>query len=174
MRNKKLMIIPMLLVCTLALIGFVYAHWSKTLYINGNVETGNFSVGFTPTLIISDNEFEKDVGTVTASLIDLDGDGVYDKIEVTIGNAYPCYEAYIDCYIKNYGTIPVKIQSIIVNAPSQLTVEINWFIYPSMQIDPGDEVMAEIYVHVLQEASQGSTYTFTGTINAIQWNEYAS
>jgi hypothetical protein len=174
MLGKKLMVVPVLVISALVLTGFVYAHWSQTLYIEGGIATGNFSVGFAPPLIISDNEIDKDVGTAEASLIDLDKDGVYDKIEVTIGNAYPCYEAYVDVYIHNYGTIPAIIQDITVNAPPELTVEINWFIYEGMQIDPGDEVMAEIYVHVLQEASQSTTYTFTGTINAIQWNEYAS
>jgi len=172
MKIRKLSIVTAMLLSAFVLAGFVYAHWSKIVTIEGTIETGTYNVGFGPTLIISDNEFEKDVGNVTAGLIDIDNDGVYDEINVTIDNAYPCYEAYIDCFIHNYGSIPAKIQDITVNAPSELTVEINWFIYEGMQIDPEDEVMAEISVHVEQSADQGSTYTFTGTIDTIQWNEY--
>jgi len=172
MKIRKISIIIAMLLSAFALVGFTYAHWSKTVTIEGTIETGTYNVGFTPTLIISDNELERDVGKVEAELIDLDDDGVYDKIEVTIENAYPCYEAYIDCFIHNYGTVPAIIQDITVDAPTELTVEIDWFIYPGMQIDPGDEVMAEIYVHVEETANPDSTYTFTGTIDTIQWNEY--
>lgn len=173
MKNGKVIgVISTLMLVMVATTGVAFALWSKTLLISGQTQTGKLNVGFEPPVIISDNEIDKDVGETTASLVDLDGDGVYDKIVVTINNAYPSYEAYIDCKIKNYGTIPAIIQSIDVNAPPELTVEINWFIYPGMQLDPGDETIAEIYVHVLQAASQGSTYTFTGTIDFIQWNEY--
>jgi hypothetical protein len=176
MKNGRVLFaISVLIVAAMVTVGLAYALWSKTLLINGQTQTGKLNVGF-ESFIISDNEASlpepKDVGQTTAELIDLDGDGVYDKIVVTITNAYPSYEAYVDCIIKNYGTIPAIIQDINVNAPPELTVEINWFIYEGMQIDPGDGVMAEIYVHVLQGASQSSTYTFTGTIDFIQWNEY--
>lgn len=172
MTSRKVLVTIIFLILALLLIGFAYALWDKTLHIHGSTDTGIFQMGFSPTIIVSDNEFDKDVATTTVSLVDLDGDGIYDKIEVTIDNAYPSYEVWIDCFIRNYGTIPAKIQDIIVSAPSELYVEVNWFIYPGMQIDPEDEVMAEIYVHVEQMASQGSTYSFSGILDVVQWNEY--
>ena len=58
MQNKKLMVIPMLLVFALVLTGFAYAHWEKIITINGTVKTGNMCAEFVQGSLIQKDPFD--------------------------------------------------------------------------------------------------------------------
>jgi len=54
---RKLSVICLLLTLCLAVIGVGYASWSKNLYIQGTVSTGDVDIDFvSSTVVISDNE----------------------------------------------------------------------------------------------------------------------
>ena len=46
MKNKKLAAIPLLIAIALSVFGFVYAHWSDMVYIEGTVEMGSLTLAF--------------------------------------------------------------------------------------------------------------------------------
>jgi predicted ribosomally synthesized peptide with SipW-like signal peptide len=104
MKSKMAALFASLLIA-LAVVGFTYAWWTETLTISGTISTGNLNVEFTD-VTCKDNEGTLDVGTCSASATGK------QKVTVTMGNAYPCYECDVDFMIHNTGTIPAKIMSI--------------------------------------------------------------
>jgi hypothetical protein len=219
--NKKLTAIFATMLIALCLAGVSYAMWSKTLYIDGTVKTGEVDVEFlvdpyyeytgltykyydgswdktgendpdwfhgsqgpdygTNTLggpVGTTARLDKDVGKTSYTLVDTDGDGDIDKIEVTVTNAYPGYVGGITYRIHNCGTIPVKYKITVDTADPELSV---------CTIDPGEGKQLEpcefqkIGTGVVvayeadwgYDAAEGATYHFTIAYEAVQWNEYS-
>lgn len=125
-------VIFMVLIIGLATMGVGYASWSQTLYINGEVHTGTFSIGFThaesddpaeeecnpgeigdPDRI--DPGYGKNVAGCWVELLDPKGthgdDIIYEKIRVVVCNAYPSYTNTIDFSLDNGGSIPAIVGS---------------------------------------------------------------
>jgi hypothetical protein len=170
MKTKMVGMFAVLMIALMA-IGFAYGLWSKTLYINGTVNTGSVNAEFA-NVVCSDTGvdpgYDKDVASCNVVLSD-------DKqtMTVTISNAYPCYSCKITYNVVNTGTIPVKIQSITVTNPNsdKLTVTVTG-IAKGDQIDAGESKAGDLEIHVEQAAAQGATYTFSVEIYLVQWNEY--
>lgn len=172
---RRAMSLFAVLIIALMLVGVSYALWSKTLNVSGTAEMGYVKAGFTTQLTCGDNEAymrePKDVGTTTATPIDLDGDGIYDKIGVLINNAYPGYEGFVSFVVKNYGSVPIKCKINMVSIPSSSEVSI-WFTnLEGERIDPGAENTAMVKFAVNQPAAQNHAYNFEIYIVAMQWNE---
>jgi len=138
---------------------------------------------------------DKDIGCTTVVMED------EDTISVTLDSVYPCYFNEISSHIHNCGTIPVKIAPAILSYPDPANpgetievelefgkiayiagddqyggisnvIEIKWLEPSGVQLHPCVEWELSWYIHILQPAKQGSQYTFTITIEGIQWNEY--
>lgn len=114
---------------------------------------------------------DKDVGKCTV-VIDADP----QVLIVTLSNAYPSYGNTIWYEIENTGSIPVKVQDLSID-PDNFTLDVEvevWFtdVHVGLQIDPGEVVQGDLVVHVLQDADEDATYTFTAEIYLVQWNEY--
>ena len=64
--------------------------------------------------------YDKNVASIDCELVDSDeaSDGE-ETIEITVKNAYPCYYGSIAFDIDNVGTIPVKVESIILTEVSK-------------------------------------------------------
>lgn len=127
--------------------------------------------------------YDKDVARCDAAITDDP-----NKATVTKRNVYPSYHCTAWFDIVNDGTIPVKVAAATINGkplqpgaptPFDLSgdglpdVEIE---VPDLelckQIDPGDEPMQlEVRQHVLQEAPQGASLTYTLEVQLNQWNE---
>jgi len=113
---------------------------------------------------------------------------------VTLHNTYPSNFNMVSVYVRNVGTIPVMIQKteVLVNDVVIATIvragtykgldmdndgvfelEISYGDSFGNQLEPGGSP-AEIsyWIHTLQAADQGATYTFTFKIYAVQYNEY--
>ena len=148
--------------------GYVYS-WDGSA---ANLISGPMGVGVQVLYVGTEcypYEEVKDVGNAWCEILD---DG--KTILVTVENGYPCYEATMWYTIANVGTVPVHIQDIVVDNPNPITVEVTG-IAPGTQIHPISEpgvvpTPGDLHIHVLQEAEQGAWYTFTVTINAVQWN----
>lgn len=116
-----------LLIVALSVVGFAYAHWSETIKINGVVEMGSLTIGFTR--IVADWDKEdwleyyglptKEVGTVMCTLDDEytdvhTGKTVFKKLHCVLGNAYGTYWAINKFTTDNAGTVALVIKAITI------------------------------------------------------------
>ena len=182
-RKIGIMALSFVFVATIMLGAF--AMWSETLRINATIKTGTVAVAFDeyscgdvgpdPQSGAPFNNSEgKDVAKcyVSDEIIE---DGNVVKLNVTIVNAYPGYEAQIKMSIKNVGTIPVKLYSQNISGVNttalsvSLTHEGN-----TTQIHPGSTQTYLLTIDVLQQASENTTYTFEVTLVFAQWNEVST
>ena len=170
MKTKTVAIFATLMIALMA-VGFAYAMWDKTLFINGTVNTGEVNAYFTTAVSNDppgtiDPGYDKDVGCteVTGELT--------QTLTVTVTNGYPCYSSRIDYTIDNIGSIPVKVQSFTVTVPPAAVTVTVTEIAVGTQIDAGDSVPGSIVIHVEQTADENAQYTFSVEIYLVQWNEY--
>ena len=165
----KIGLLFLVLALALAAVGVGYAMWDKPLYIDGPVNTGEVNmeiISIAPDDVGIDPGYDKDVANTTAVIDPKDN----QRAIVTITNGYPCYTVFVHFTAHNNGTIPVKLQDIIVTAPPEITVE-GWNGIGE-QIDPCVNADNTIKVHVEQSADELATYTFTVEFYYVQWNEY--
>ena len=135
MENKKIAAIMLIIAITLSAVGIVYAHWSDTATINGNIQMGTLTLAFTtaespvateyyhnpvpgglPEWILGEAE-GKDVGSCSANYRDLitdvhTGKPGYKTLNITIDNAYPQYAVHTTFISHNIGTVPLFIYGV--------------------------------------------------------------
>ncbi|MGF3585339.1 MAG: hypothetical protein ACQXXD_06450 [Thermoplasmatota archaeon] len=110
----------------------------------------------------ADNEFDddvedpKDVGNVTAWIVEC-GRGIV----VSIVNAYPLYEAYVNFTIKNKGSKPIHIDEVFVEDydTTALTIDVSGAT-ACIWISPGETLNGGLTVEILQAAKQNWEYSF--------------
>ena len=171
------------LILALSMSGIAYAHWSEVLTITGVVETGEVCLEFTDVYVEIDQD--KEVASVEYDLIDTDGDGSYDKLELDLLNTYPCCWIYIEIDIHNCGSIPVHLTdwgfTSVVDPDGLLPFidECYWVDGPDgfpPQIHPCETITIYKYIHIMQEDGAGNTcpedaeLTYTYELDFIQWN----
>lgn len=198
MRNIRLAVLPMLVMLGLLATGFAYAHWSQTLYIEGSVATGSPDWEFTwtsstdpgpPNFVLDDHcsdnfkdrwTGDKDVGYTTAKINEENN----HIVEVTLNNVYPSYCVTVAVYAHNCGTIPLKIEKVIIdeneitttskvrldlNSDELFDIEIWWRDGFGVQTEPCEDFPEiSFWIHILQDAPQSATLNFTIEIVAVQ------
>jgi predicted ribosomally synthesized peptide with SipW-like signal peptide len=131
---KKIILIGLALVLALGTLGVGYAAWTDTVTISGPVTTGVLSweyydpfnpngppkvsdddSGPDPVAPPGSNEEGKDVAWKEFSFSDSDGDGDLDVFHITVNNAYPWYTNHISFWLHNNGTIPLKVDYVIIS-----------------------------------------------------------
>jgi hypothetical protein len=240
---KKIWLVVLAVILAMGALGVGYAHWSKTLEIEGTAKTAVFKVGFTR--ILADWDVEdynawlraqglpapepKDVGNTVCKLVEEITEPpsvpatkvVYQRLICTITNSYPCYWGINKFTIDNAGTMPAHCTGLTMNPGAGLVIsariigpdgnligwELNdaadptkpilnvwlykeppdygpgWEIQPPTefpveyphslicnQIEPCDQLLTELWVHVKQPAKQGHTYTFSIDVEYGQFN----
>ena len=161
------MLLSMVLVLCLAVAGIGYAHWTKTLYVDGTVETGTFGVEWSQ-YDATDNEDLKDVGKASCYIIG-------NTVHLEILNAYPSYTATFNLDIHCTGSVPAHINSVDVVGGPFLDVQVIG-IQECMQLHYCDEIPVTVIIHVLQEDAAGALcpqdalLTCSATIVADQFN----
>lgn len=192
----------MVLMLGLLMGGLAYANWSETLYISGSVATGDLDWEFTEALISDTTGYDyhcrdnfevpiprfwmgdKDVGSSSIEITDP------HTIAITLTNVYPCYFTMASVYAQNTGTIPLIIDNVIIDGnllrshptyPIQMDldgdglddIEIWWKDGFGTQLEPGDDSPEmSFWIHILQDAPQGETLSFTISLVGVQWNKY--
>lgn len=192
---KKIITLFLIPMIALSIIGTSYALWSKTITLSGTVYTGKVDKEFTEIYcfevsVPGGGEFEgKDVGKCTAWIDANDPEIAWFKIE----NGYPSYRVKVDWSQKNTGTIPIKVNDVILKvydkngneidtktctglpckiAGSTHPIELDYQNSFGLQLDPGASEDNALFVHVNQPAEQKSTYTVSLKERTVQWNEY--
>lgn len=181
---RKLSVICLLLTLCLAVIGVGYASWSKNLYIQGTVSTGDVDIDFvSSTVVISDNEAPgNDVGSVTVNFDswsdtdDPDDPGAYyNKMALGMNHVYKDYIGYVEFRIRNNGTVPVQLTYVIDPVPGlqvgfQATdIDMNAE-PPGVQLEPGQTAYCKLMAKVTTDISgehSGASVHFTG----VQYNK---
>ena len=121
----------------------------------------------------------------------------YKTLLVTLHNAYPSYFNGVTFYPYNCGTLPWRIDHVVVSweqndvlqqfiitsagthvpmdytGDGEFELELMWGDSFGDQVHPGD-LPAEIsfWIHVLQPAPQDSSLEFTVSFVVVQWNKY--
>ncbi len=146
--DKKLTGIPILAIIMLSIAGFVYAHWTDIIYINGTVEMGTCTIVFSrhpndPEPIVEEYWWDgdlthpviigepkgKDVGFTDAwydeYLIDekslCDDNWGWRQLLITVNNAYPGYFPHVIFTVHCIGTVPVDVNLRIYDPDGILT-----------------------------------------------------
>lgn len=208
--KTSLPVILAITLITLCIVGFSYAHWSAYLYINGEVTTGELDWGFVawdcidkgvdhhsrddfagpPPLYWQDPE-GKDIGSQEIIPVDTDQDGDIDTLYFNLYNVYPSYFTSMSVYAVNTGTIPLRIDGVIINdvivyrsTPTPyITLDLDGDQIPDIdfwwgnglgaQLHPGqqsDEM--SFWIHIRQGAKPDTELSFSIKLLAVAWNEY--
>jgi len=194
----------------LSIVGFSYAHWSTYLYIDGYVETGELDWGFTSwSCLDTGTDYHsregfalpaprfwidpegKNIGSQELIPHDTDGDGDYDRLEFNLYNVYPSYFTSVSVYAMNTGTIPLRIDSVIINdaivyrkSPTPyITLDLDgngiadidfwWGNGFGVQLHPGEESPEmSFWIHIRQGAPPNAVLSFSIELLAVNWNAY--
>jgi hypothetical protein len=170
MKTKMTAIFAILMIA-LMVAGISYAMWDKTIYLYGTVNTGEVDAEFSRIYCDDDGidpGYDKDVASCECYIDGTDHQIAY----VEIDNGYPCYSVIVYFEIDNTGTVPVKIQNIILTNPNTEVTVVITDISIGQQIDPGDSVRGDLEIHIKQSAAENAQYTFSIEIFLVQWNEF--
>ena len=165
MKNKKLAAIPLLIAIALSVFGFVYAHWSDMVYIEGTVKMGSLTLAFDHVEPPDCDEYYwndtynklpgeylgKDVGNCSAWYSGY----VYDEhsekwgwktLNILVENAYPQYIVHTTFKLHNIGTIPIDICNYTItgekrNATGAVVYDLLWY-------DPDGDWIGSLYEDV--------------------------
>jgi len=189
MDTKKIMAIFAILMMTLGIAGFAYAHWEKIVTVDGTIKTGALHV--IPSFYVEYTEAEgKEVADIGYEVHEAEND-----IDVWFKNVYPCLyvEGYID--LENTGTIPVHL--VDAKITSSLSAVWNdtakyWDIYDGealiatgnytydfpdgtktdpYQIDPEGTAYINFWIHFEEGLPKETEYTFHIDLTFWNWNE---
>jgi len=182
--NTKVMAAFAILMVALSVAGYAYAHWSDLIKINGEVQMGSLTFGFSTIVGCEDGKMvdgvivkpePKPVGEVTCELAEPEtdvhsGKTVYKKLWITITNGYPEYVAQYrwegDVIV---GFIDTNGNGVR-DADEPAVINIWWDPWFGGQIDPCSSETDTIIIHIKEPAEMCHTYAFEITIHAQQWN----
>jgi len=160
MKSKGLALFAVVLIA-LAVLGFTYAYWTETLYIEGSIETGKLDVAFTGTPTASCSDYME-------CTVDLENGDDTSKMTVMVSNAYPSGWCNVTFEIHNCGTIPAKVKAINIPEVSGLTISIE-DLSVGQEIGVSKTASATLKIHV-GDVVENSQYTFAVSIEFTQWN----
>jgi hypothetical protein len=215
MRKTPTLYLALIGLLTLSMASVAYAHWQKIITVDGVVHSGTvdwewsnidtIDPGVTKDWHIQQGFIgdkyhgDKHVGT-TEVFYDVDTRKI---VHVVLTNVYPCYFTEVTLYPKNTGTIPIKIDELVVydgdgneifrtrstdnyyfalyNEAGECEVEFKWGDNFGGQLRPGEnQLEVSFWIHICEAAIQDPDdtpepeYTFTMELSCINWNEYVS
>lgn len=204
-----MLLVNMLL--ALSLMNYGFARWSGNLEVRPTAQTSRVSWGFDRNLLeqrdtgpdpTCDPGLEnvrtcpegKDVSKTVYSWGDAgsDGEGVPDRIDLTVSNAYPGYYNIITCGIKNNGEVPISIERAVLgwegrsqilesgslyylcsggevvcrDVPEDALIEVRWSVEEKPLQGPGELFEGYLEFHILPGVSQKGKYNFSIAVAA--------
>ncbi|TDA67759.1 MAG: hypothetical protein D9V47_09590 [Clostridia bacterium] len=184
---KKIWFFALLLAFALLAVGAGYAAWSEHITIAGTVNTGevdwyiynsamqtDIGLDWTcdPGFDTEPVQLDKNVGSTTLTPVDTDGDGDKDTLRVTVSRGYPGYYNYVSFVAKNNGTIPIAVQTPVVDNPNPVAIAAGYQDNSGTLVLPGQTIGFGFQFLILDGANESSTYSFTIQFPGIQWNKY--
>lgn len=164
--RARLTALVLVLVVGLVALGVAYAQWTASLTINGTVNTGSVDGSWTDAHCWDNETPPPDVGTV--SVLGLSS----DTLTVTVGNAYPSYEAHCDVKYTIGGSIPVKIKSLTITEPPAGEIDCTFIDGASAAVYlPGQPVASNFEIHVTALAAPLSFYECKAEIELVPFND---
>jgi len=165
---KKIGLLALALVLALGTMGVGYAMWFEDLYINGIVNTGNLDANWS----IMDYGDDEDVAAgknYSSIFAEIQG----DTLLVTVTNAYPCINYFVNFDVDNAGTIPFHVCQLdctgTIGFPG--TLEITQPV--PIQVHPGEHALGTISIHLdnAYDPQELTPYTFSCALRVVQYNE---
>jgi hypothetical protein len=188
MNTKKIAALFSALMITVVLAGVAYAHWTDSLIIEGEVNTGDIDVGLSACVWVHEENWKPygKVATAYVEVLDLAEPGPVKHVKVTVENAYPSLEVIVIFDLKNYGSVPVALVEYNRYPGQDWDVAIEqlgegWYTdyydgATPWQLDPYDWCCGNTWywwwhLHVTNDALQDTTYTFEADVVFWNWNE---
>lgn len=204
---KRIGLLCLALVLALGTLGVGYAMWWDEVTIEGTVDTGTVRIGI-PRAYVQQIVQDKDVATVELGwegpILEkvfpgsLEPEMAYEKLLVTINNAFPCLLVDIAFYVGSVGNIPVHITGIQISDPTGELIFVQTSLPGVSPIqgyfyhadDPDHQLpiitvtiinlvgtqmhwcgidKADLILHVEQPAKQNHDYAFEVKVIAEQW-----
>ncbi len=176
--RKKIGLVCLALVLALGTLGVGYALWWDVLSVSGNVHTGDLEARWSVESTGDSEAANKDFSSVSAKVTDSG-----KTLQVTIKNAYPCIDYWVNFDIRNTGTMALHlcppVQATTGLSPGQATFSwlkkvggnpINW---SNVQIHPGKEnaFLGYLVIHLSNCVDEGWDYTFNFDLMYYNYNE---
>lgn len=163
---KRAFILALVLTLCLATIGVAYAVWGEDVYIDGSASTGYSDIEWS-LKSFSDNDGNPGWGEVTASISD-----DMNTLNIEITNAYPGYEATINCDLHNVGTVPATVGDMdMTDIPDELTIQLIGDTFANGTVlYPCEEKIGTIKVLVNPSAEPSSKYAFNIIVDPGPWS----
>ena len=220
----RLLMLAALVAVVAAVAAAAYAAWSQQLQLHSRVSTTELDAEFTSVLVLDacsnnddynvkvDNNGLPDFNYIytiganyscmEAKMLDTDGDGDYDTIEVTIYNAYPRYYSDLQANIVNNGNLPENLLRLVIesadgsvkygtiyesnatlisnghgylvdlNGDGVADIALDWQDSIGSLLDVGNRLRFTFGVAVLDGAPEGATLQFRLRLEMVQWNAY--
>ncbi|MGV8147345.1 MAG: hypothetical protein ACLKAK_06395 [Alkaliphilus sp.] len=225
---KKIKILALVLVLAFAAMGGAYAIWQDTLFASETITTGTFDVQWVLAADESDrgsdtgenyqlsgsvysheterealdNDNPNDAKNVASKNIEYGAKDDNREIVMTLANAYPGYQAYVEVEIHNFGTVPAKFTTAnlvtkvydwvngawVQNNDTHIDwMQVDTTVYTSAgdevtnadadagyQLNPNDYFTLRFNQRVLNNAPENTKVVITVEAIAIQWNAWSS
>jgi predicted ribosomally synthesized peptide with SipW-like signal peptide len=181
MENKKVAAIMLIIAITLSAVGIVYAHWSDTATITGNIQMGTLTLAFGTVEEPACTEYYhnpvpgglpewltgeaggKDVGSANASFADLitdvhTGKEGFKTLNIDIHNAYPQWAVHTSFWAHNIGTVPLYLYgiSLVGEKRNSTTGAVIYHLIMTTHIDP---VTFGIDGEIYEDVDSSGNYT---------------
>jgi hypothetical protein len=146
-------ILSVALLMAVGFTGVGVSYWSETLDMSATVETGTYGSELSP----GTPEPEANVSCI------IDG----NTLNITITDATVGWYYYRNFDIHNNGTVPIKIESISISAPSEVTATVS-DVHVDDVIEGGGTSFGTVNMEVTEA---GDYYDLQVTIDTILWNQ---
>lgn len=165
---RKTRFLAMILVVSLMLMGAGYAAWTDQVVISNTVATGNLDVELQSGGVVAVNDTL--TNRTAEYVINKDSDQENDLATVTITNLYPGAEATVTIPVKNIGTIPVKLDTVIENYDD---ANANYSLTPitapaGLNVNESGNITYKVTVN--NDAPENNTIQFDVTVSYKQFN----
>ena len=159
---KRVLIIIGMVMCLFA-VGIGYAATGTAMQTDGEIQCEFLDA------ISTDNETDKNVGKCLAEVEDSDGDGYNERLTITIGNAYPGYEAHIDFTISNPHAEGGTVESLEITNPNPAeAIELSVTDLTGAPIAAWGTVGGTVAIGVGDGAQPNQVYAFRIEVTVVQ------
>ncbi len=149
----------------LAILTGSYALWTRTLYIDGTVETGQIHADLNVLACYDSETEEENISEISAKVEDA-------TMHILITNAYPDIQYTVEFELSNTGSIPLRIYQYPLDETLPGTIMITNFTDQKLLCEESTE--GNITVQLNDSAEQYTTYYFQVVYAVYQWNDQYS